>query len=285
MPILQKESLHTATVLLTSDLSQVKESGIANLLWELRAFTGDLMWLKTEEYIHNGVQFEHHKHSPDELMEVYGEDKGLENKDSHKEHKCEHGEEAEEEHAHHHQTIIKSKEDDWRGILGDLERAVNPYSDEHNLSEKPEELLPWFRLITLFNPHFIKAYQVGGFWLSRMLQRDDFAIEFLQEGLYHNPEDPEILIMLARIYLFSLKRPETSLDINYRIIKFGEQNSQSLTEDQRYAVQSAYRFALYSLKTLNKMEDFWTMASKAAILYPNDIALHDYLYKIRTGQI
>ena len=54
--------------------------------------------------------------------------------------------------------------EDWRGFIGDLEREVKPWMDPslgRIAKARSQEVMPWFRLMTLVNPHRVRGYRVG----------------------------------------------------------------------------------------------------------------------------
>ncbi len=104
-------------------------------------------------------------------------------------------------------TVIRAAKDDFRGFLGDLERAVKPYQDasapHHHTAGT--ELLPWYRLMALADPHNVRAYVVASMWLSQAGKWDE-AEAFLLEGIQANPDNPErfrLHVALATLYVKS----------------------------------------------------------------------------------
>src|SRR5258708_9770874 len=65
-------------------------------------------------------------------------------------------------------TIIPSKDRDFRGILGDIERATNAYKDMHSHTHNdPIATLPLFRLMTWIDPSFIAGWVTGASVIAR----------------------------------------------------------------------------------------------------------------------
>ena len=155
---------------------------LAALMGEFRTSASDLMFIKTERYLHGGVAY-HHGH---------GDEHGQEHEHAGQGHDHGHGDEM--DHAHEfecscqgHETVIPQAEADFRGWIGDLYRKVKPWRDpsEAHVHTDGRELLPWFRLMTVSDPRYVQGYLAGGFWLQQ--QGTDAALGFIEEGLRNNP--------------------------------------------------------------------------------------------------
>ncbi len=65
---------------------------------------------------------------------------------------------------------------------------------------KMREILPWLKLSAELDPENIQTYVVTAFWLRTRLNKVSEAEQVLREGLRHNPDDPQLLFELGRIY-------------------------------------------------------------------------------------
>ncbi|MCA9444152.1 MAG: hypothetical protein KC964_25390 [Candidatus Omnitrophica bacterium] len=156
-------------------------SAVARLFGEFRTSMSDIMFLKTERYLHSGVGYQPHITEKD----LTGDDDGTEVYKGTK-------------------TLIRTPSDDWRGFIGHLEREIKPWSSPefHMQHQKGVELLPWFRLMTLVNPHRIRGYRIGAFLLMSSGEKDAIvkAREFIEEGIKNNPKSHELQFMMVRTY-------------------------------------------------------------------------------------
>jgi hypothetical protein len=184
--------------------AQRNSSAIAAVFGDVRAAVSDIVFIKTERYLHSGVAYVPVPTAPDD-----GEG-------------CPHGHGA---HAHaeagtcgghpvdavpdeallcngkQKDTLIKSKERDFRSFIGDLHRTVKPWldsTDAHAAHQSGREILPWFRVMTRSDPHFVRGYAVGGWWLAN--EDEEAALSFLREGLAGNPEAFQIHQTMALVY-------------------------------------------------------------------------------------
>lgn len=164
-------------------------SAVAVILGEARASTSDMLFIKTERYLDYGVAYE--PHLDEKLLTVSGEAQAIEERegeaashaDGAHDHAHDHGEEGEAP-----QTIIRTVDRDFRGIIGELERRVQPWRDPslpHNHASG-EQMLPWYRVMTLADPQNGRAYSIGSWWLKQKSRAE--AIAFVEEGLKNNPE-------------------------------------------------------------------------------------------------
>ena len=155
-------------------------SAVARLFGELRTSMSDIMFVKTERYLHNGVGYAPH------ITEKDFSDPEAAKKDW-----------------SGTPTLIRPPRDDWRGFVGDLEREVKPWLDPkvHMAHEKGLELLPWFRLMTLVNPHRIRGYRIGAFLMMSRESPTSLqeAWDFIDEGVKNNPDSHELRYMQVRL--------------------------------------------------------------------------------------
>ncbi|MFH0907869.1 MAG: hypothetical protein V1929_03820 [bacterium] len=181
-------------------------SAVATMLGEFRTTMSDIMYIKTERYLDNGIAYM--PHLKKQLLSVSSATKAID------EHQAEvHEAEAGGEHGHAHhdheadddgagtKTMIPTEAEDFRGIIGRLQREVKPWRDPSQPHQHTDgtELLPWFRLMTLSDPHYVLGYTVGGWWLkSRNLEA---AIRFAKEGIENNSESFQVHFTLGQIYL------------------------------------------------------------------------------------
>jgi hypothetical protein len=116
-------------------------------------------------------------------------------------HDHDHDDAHEHDHAHHDgdddlhfqcptgvETLIPTAERDYRGWIGRMQRTVKPWRDpdEPHIHGSGQELIPWFRMMTLSDPGYIRGYVLGAFWVQRA--DPQAALDFVEEGLRHNPE-------------------------------------------------------------------------------------------------
>lgn len=212
-----------------ADIQARNSSSFAIILGEVRTNLSDLMFIKTERYLHNGVAYRPHldmdqtaqsgeivdKHAGHD--HGHGESGSGESFDFAGEFE-EHEAEAKGEHVHDEAeeessgTIIKGPEDDFRGFIGRLEREVKPWRDPKlaHIHTSGTELLPWYRLMTLSDPKNVRAYLIGAWWLKGQRKPEFYAeaLNFVSEGIENNPQAFQLYLMRGYIYNQMEKKAE-----------------------------------------------------------------------------
>ena len=67
-----------------------------------------------------------------------------------------------------------------------------------------EEVLPWFRVMTAADPHFIRGYRIGTMWLLNN-QKWPEAYDFIQEGIRNNQGHPELYRLYTSLITYHIK--------------------------------------------------------------------------------
>ena len=217
-----------ATVTKTSSLlpASAGTSPFTVLLNSLRASVGDTIFMKTEIYLHEGVNYfsmgedeehgEGHSHEHENLMEGKGvsfEDMNTSHSDANTttsdamttgmdQPHADHRDTLAHEDVEHMHTVIPKANDDFRSFIGVLERKVKPWREEHIEEHgKGIELIPWYRVATLADPHNVRCYIIGAWWLASAdgKGRIKEAENFIREGIKNNPNDFQLRIMLGEL--------------------------------------------------------------------------------------
>jgi tetratricopeptide (TPR) repeat protein len=157
---------------------------IQNIFGGMRSFAGDWAFMKAEEYHHRGLPFmgtlAYHHGESTLMAEVRGGNM--------------------EEHHH-------AEEEQKNDIFSRIYRAVKVTEDSHLVPSEEKEVLPWFYSEVLLNPHDIRGYVLGGYWLER-IGRYDESLKFLKEGDRNNPDSAQILTLIGKIYFHDKKIEE-----------------------------------------------------------------------------
>jgi hypothetical protein len=250
------------------ELENRNQSSIAGLFGEFRASMSDIMFVKTERYLHSGVGYE--KHLDYSKMAESGE--------------VEHEErDGDHDHAHVVRTLIKTPGEDWRTFIGDLEREVKPWHDpkQHVKHTSGEELLPWYWLAVTANPHNVRAYRIGAYWLmTKGIENGlEEALRFTEDGIRNNPKAFALLLMKGRV-LHQMKRDGEALEAFVRgsdMAKaarpeggFPSENAADLRENDFRALM---RFRVFFLEMSNRNEDALRIIEEFNGLAPDDRTL------------
>lgn len=166
-----------------SEIEAAKESIALSLMGQLQLSVGDLMWLKSMEYLHVGMV---------QRMPTKGEeDEGFMRQEA---------QNAAVGMGHTEGVnMVLDKHRDWRGILGDIHRNVSCYKEVHT-HDDPREIIPWYQLAVRLNPRLERLYTLGSFYLADFAGDPAEAREMLVAGLKANPHSFEIKAALGRLY-------------------------------------------------------------------------------------
>ncbi|MBN2309018.1 MAG: hypothetical protein JXR94_08615 [Candidatus Hydrogenedentes bacterium] len=223
-----------------------KESVALSLLGQLRMSVSDLMWLKTLEYLHNGIIYrmpsEQERAEGIDAEEFTGMGAGV---------------------AHHDgPSLIPGEDRDWRGILGELDRNIEPWRAGHPQHSDPQELIPWYQVLVKFNPHYVHAYTNGAFFMSDFAQQPEMGRDFLLAGAEKNPWSFEIESMLGRIYFDYFKEYENAAAALAKAVELAKDERRALAQReeefddlQRQVLCEAYLFLARSQTELGRLDE------------------------------
>lgn len=173
-------------------------SAVAAILGEFRTGMSDVMFLKVERYLHGGVAYEAHDDprsgsSAAAIREFEENEAAIRG----------------ESHPHGHAkivTLVRPGHEDYRGFIGKLHREVVPWADprEGHRHSTGTELLPWFKLMTLSDPHYVRGYVLGAFWLKSIDLEE--AIRFINQGIEKNPDAFQVYYMKGTLLMEKSRR-------------------------------------------------------------------------------
>lgn len=96
---------------------------------------------------------------------------------------------------------------------------------------KNTSYVPMLKIITTLDPHFVKAYEFGGYHLAVDLRKVPEGLDYLQEGLRNNPKDYSILNSLAYAYYNEgLHQPTQQDSLFNAAIEYYQKALQSATD-------------------------------------------------------
>lgn len=165
-----------------SERARVNYSALGRVLGEFRTGTSDLLFVKTERYLHGGIGYATHDMGPDEE-----------------------GNFSHADTAHHADTLIPDARGDYRQWIGHMHREVKPWKPPGVHAEHGDgtELIPWFRMMTLTDPGYIQGYLAGAFWIQN--ETPDQAMLFINEGIEKNPQAFRLYYTKAMLQLRAIR--------------------------------------------------------------------------------
>jgi tetratricopeptide (TPR) repeat protein len=151
---------------------------IERMFGSLRIFVGDWAFMKAEEYHHRGLPFAQAL-AYHEGESILGE-----------------AHSGTDKHEHEENSGQVSRN---ASLYEKLYAQVKVTADSHMKPEEEKEVLPWFYVEVAFNPHDIRGYVLGAYWLYRIGEEDE-SFKFLREGEANNPDSAQIIGAIGKAY-------------------------------------------------------------------------------------
>lgn len=239
----------------------------ASLLGQFRTSLSGWLWVRADLYLHNGVIMR--PLSEAELMQGRKGVGSSDNQDGqlHDDSKV--------------VTVIPSRDRDFRGVFGDLDRATKAYKDMTNHGHNnPKQSLPLFRLMTWLDPHFIPGWTVGAAVLAMGKDRRSYheAVRLLHEGLEHNPESIEILdqlgfTLIARVHDF----PAAQIALERARATGNKYELSQIPEADKESLLSVYRWLALLYRETGKLDQQYAVMREGLKRFPEDAILQRML--------
>lgn len=233
----------------------------ASVLGQFRTTTTGWLWLRTDLYLHNGVEMRSLSDSEieagrkgvgsadEELGAVLGDDRLV--------------------------TLVPNKDRDFRGIFGDIERETQTFKRMENHSHnEPKDALPLFRLMTWVDPQFVPGWTTAATIIADERTDAAFAqaINLLDDGLKENPTSVVILNELGRLYVSRKKDYPKALSYLMKAIEQPLEPAK-LEEDESEAFLNAFRWTALCFRELNQRDKQRATAAYGLLLFPDDRVL------------
>jgi len=298
-PLIVRPVTGQIRVTLIPDEERDKSSGVLQVFRGLQMSLADICYNKSTVYQHSGILYQIEDEdivsedirdeqrgatvvaestSPTAPIALKGGKKAVTTAAAHKTGDHEH---EEDQHVHPRLTTISPREQDFRGIIGDVERAVKPFDLAHVRHVKPEEALPWLRLATWINPDHEMAWVATAFWLqgtkARNANATSQAIALLEQArLLNLPREGRpfekhgLVYELAHLYLMEAKNPARALEILEPIVTRGEKDFAQLDPVQRDWLSFNFRDTVEACKKLGLHEKAVEYGRRGVALFPDD---------------
>jgi tetratricopeptide (TPR) repeat protein len=214
----EKAAMNQTTI---GDLEARNRNAFALILGEIRATAADLMFIKTERYLHSGIAYKPHininKMATTGVVSAHPNSPRRQPNESEAppqghDHSHEPGENCPDCSPNHDDdhgqgccpggvpTLIRTAANDFRGFIGSLERETKPFQDPRLVHKhgRSEELLPWYRVMTLTDPNNVRGYMIGAMLLTFAKQHEQ-ALSLVQEGIEKNEDNPQAFRLYASL--------------------------------------------------------------------------------------
>lgn len=232
----------------------------ASLLGQFRTSVSGWLWVRTDLYLHNGVQMR-----PLSEVELQAGRKGVGSSDN---------QDGSLHNDDYIVTVIPTAERDFRGVFGDIDRATKAYKDMTNHDHNdPRQALPLFRLMTWIDPYFINGWVVGSAILTRDKTPEAYskAIDFLEQGLEKNPGNVSILNQKGTVYLSKLLDFRRAIPTFQQAVRNGTNlGLAKLDEEDRESLLWAYRWLVLAYRDTGRLDQMYATADAGMKLFPED---------------
>lgn len=236
-----------------------ESNATASLVGQFRTSVSGWLWLRSDLYLHNGV----------EMRPISEEERkhGVKVQEAH------HEEGHEDLHEGDIVTTVPPKERDFRGIFGDVERQVSSYKDMHGHDHnEPTVAMPLYRLMTWLDPQFVQGWTMGGMILARDRSPAGTArsIAFLKEGWQANPQSVDILSQIG--YTIATREKDLKLSAKYleEARSVGYPRFKELGETEKEGLNTAYRFLALCYRDLGMRDEEMAVLREGIKLFPDD---------------
>ncbi len=234
----------------------------ASLLGQFRTSTSSWLWLKTDLYLHNGVELRAQTEA-----EIAAGEKQIHDADGWHDAI---GDEV------RHVTAIPEKHGDPRGIFGDIERATQSYSDMQGHTHiDPKSALPLYRLMTWLDPQFLPGWTIGATVLAN--ERKDSAVvralDYLAEGLVDNPQSIALRVEIARLKVTRQRDFTGGIPILRDAINLAQAADFDANTEDGEAALDAFRWLSLSLREIGEFQESIDSAIQGLRLFADDPVL------------
>jgi len=116
-------------------------------------------------------------------------------------------------------------------------------TDDLGKSQEVREILPWLKISSTLDPEDIRTYLTAAFYLRTRMGKVAEAEQVLREGLRHNPDNPQLLYELGRVYFENYHDLPHARNIweaalrNWEKQMAGKPDSEKLSFDNKFIVQ------------------------------------------------
>jgi hypothetical protein len=239
-----------------------------SLLGQFRTSVSSWLWLRTDLYLHNGVEMR-------QMTE--GERKsGMSTEDAADDG---HKKLIDEESV---LTTVPSKDRDFRGVFGDIERATSAYKDmHHHTHNDPVAALPLFRLMTWVDPTFVPGWVQGAAIIGR--ERTDAAaikaVEYLKQGEAQDPFSVSIVMEIGELYITRLHNLAKAVPYLEDARTMGKHRDWVSEETENSSLEQTYRWLALCYRNLGESDKMKEVASEGLKRYPDDMVLDHILHR------
>jgi len=238
-----------------------------SLLGQFKTSASAWLWLHADLYLHNGV----------EMREMTDAEKrsGVSTEDAADDGKAKL---MDEETV---LTTVPSKDRDFRGIFGDIERETSAYKDmHHHHHNDPKLALPLFRLMTWIDPDFVPGWVQGAAIIARDRTNEAAykALEYLKDGRHQDPFSVSIVNEVGQLYITRLHNLPKAAEYLEQARIMGRHRDWVLDDTENNALLQCYRWLTLCYRDMNEPAKLREVATEGLHRYHGDPVLTHLLF-------
>lgn len=246
----------------TAGLEAHETAAGASLLGQFRTSAAAWIYLRTDLYLHNGVEMRPLSRREREQggHGVGGEESG----------RGAHDRIADDDNI---VTAIPSAKRDLRGIFGDVERQTSAYKEmENHHHNEPETAMPLFRLMTWVDPSFLPGWNLGAMIMARQKAKNapDLAIRYLNEGRKANPDSIEIVSQMATLTITRKKDIPGGIRLLEEARRLAQKRERWQSDDEAQAARETYRWLALAYRNTHEEKRKHEATAEGLSRFPDD---------------
>ena len=166
-------------------------------------------------------------------------------------------------------------------------------ADDLSKSQEVREILPWLKISSELDPENVQTYIVTAYWLRTRMNKVAEGEQVLREGLRYNPDNPQLLYELGRVYFenyHDLKRARNIWEAALRSWAqqmAGKPDSEKLSFDNKFIVEQLQTHLALLEEAAGNLDAAINHWEQAKTVSPGPEALQkhiDQLKQKRAGQ-
>ncbi|MGA9451399.1 MAG: hypothetical protein WBW41_08660 [Verrucomicrobiia bacterium] len=120
-------------------------------------------------------------------------------------------------------------------------------ADDLSTSREVREILPWLKISSELDPENVQTYIVTAFWLRTKMDQVAEGEQVLREGLRHNPDNPQLLYELGRVYFENYHDLQRARNIWEAAVRDWEKQAAGKPDSEKFSFDN--KFLLDQLQT------------------------------------
>ncbi len=164
-------------------------------------------------------------------------------------------------------------------------------SDDLSKSLEVREILPWLKISSELDPENVQTYIVTAYWLRTRMDKVAEGEQVLREGLRYNPDNPQLLYELGRVYFENYRDLQRARNIWEAALRSwekqmaGKPNSEKLSFDNKFIVEQLQTHLALLEESAGNFPAAISHWKQAKSVSPNPGALQKHIDDLRQRSV